>query len=286
MTALKEFTRGQAVLPCLLVVLLLIHYITITPAQREGRRGVQLAPFADTRPERFRDIQWYHHGFFLTSKPFVEKKRNTPSGVVVPEASFFGQWGASTAALQWSRALTGLYPPKAVREKGGKLIFIDLGARNYESSTLRFRTMYPHGREFTAFAIDPDNTYAPEFERHNVTFLNYAAFTQNGTAYLTGRSGGDGLEQSHFQKKKSKINTTMLDIGDWLARNTAPKDLVVCKMDVEGAEFALFDDWQARGLSTLVDELFLECHGDYEAKCRKLMVDMLHAGIWVHEWPY
>jgi len=241
-----------------------------------------ILPFRDTRETRFQPIHWFHHGFFMTWDTILEKER-TNIGVhkkSVPAGEYFGQWGSSTAALQWSRALTRLYSPDVVHEQGGRLIFLDLGARSYDTSTLRFRTMYPEGPQFEVFAVDPDNTYSDGFEKEGATFLNFAADVKNGTGYLTDRSGGGGVSE------QGTIPTKLLDIGDWLERNVAPEDLLVCKMDVEGNEFKIFADWKARGLATLVDEIFVECHGSYETKCRKLLVDMLEAGMWSHEWPY
>lgn len=51
-----------------------------------------------------------------------------------------------------------------------------------------------------------------------------------------------------------------LDIAEWLRNVAGEDDLLVVKMDVEGAEYDLLPKLVDSGVICLVDELFLECH--------------------------
>ena len=83
-----------------------------------------------------------------------------------------------------------------------------------------------------------------------------------------------------------------IDFASWLARTVSRFDYVVCKMDIEGAEFNVIPHLISRGVITLIDELFLECHSEEMhgngprafTECIQLHETIRDAGVWEHDW--
>jgi len=65
-------------------------------------------------------------------------------------------------------------------------------------------------------------------------------------------------------QKTSNLNDTvvtrMIDFPTWFARSFSSNDLVVAKLDVEGAEHDILARMMAEGTVRWIDTMFLECH--------------------------
>ena len=68
-----------------------------------------------------------------------------------------------------------------------------------------------------------------------------------------------------------------VDVGRWISNSFAPRDHVVLKMDIEGAEHDLVRSMIATGSIQLVDTLLLECHADLPPKCLRMVRDVRQA---------
>lgn len=74
---------------------------------------------------------------------------------------------------------------------------------------------------------------------------------------------GSSIYASHPDAISSKSNGTELssiNISRWLLMNTLPRDFVVVKMDIEGAEYEIIPHMAEMGVSTVVDHLLVEWH--------------------------
>lgn len=74
---------------------------------------------------------------------------------------------------------------------------------------------------------------------------------------------GSSTYANHNDVIKSKSNGTELtavNIARWLLMNTLPRDFVVVKMDIEGAEYDLVPHFAEMGVWTVVDHLLIEWH--------------------------
>jgi len=56
------------------------------------------------------------------------------------------------------------------------------------------------------------------------------------------------------------IEVQAIDFSDWLVKNVARGDYVVCKMDVEGAEFDVLEHLLRMKMINLIDVLLVEWH--------------------------
>jgi FkbM family methyltransferase len=75
---------------------------------------------------------------------------------------------------------------------------------------------------------------------------------------------GSSIYANHPDAIASKSNGTELsaiNISRWLLMNTLPRDFVVVKMDVEGAEYEIIPHMVEMSAWTVVDHLLVEWHG-------------------------
>ena len=66
--------------------------------------------------------------------------------------------------------------------------------------------------------------------------------------------------QNRGESDSSEQSVQVIDFPTWLATNFKAEDIVVIKMDVEGAEFDILAKMLQTDLVSLIDLLLLECH--------------------------
>ncbi|KAG0237099.1 hypothetical protein BGW41_000267 [Actinomortierella wolfii] len=75
---------------------------------------------------------------------------------------------------------------------------------------------------------------------------------------------GSSIYASHPDAIKSKskgTDLTGINIATWLLRNTLPRDFVVVKMDIEGAEYEVVPHLAEMQAGAVIDHLLIEWHG-------------------------
>ncbi|CAO3569220.1 unnamed protein product [Mortierella alpina] len=75
---------------------------------------------------------------------------------------------------------------------------------------------------------------------------------------------GSSIYASHPDAVRSGAKGTDLtgiNIATWLLRNTLPRDFVVVKMDIEGAEYEVIPHMADMGAWVVIDHLLVEWHG-------------------------
>ncbi|KAF9983140.1 hypothetical protein BGZ65_002127 [Modicella reniformis] len=75
---------------------------------------------------------------------------------------------------------------------------------------------------------------------------------------------GSSIYSQHPDAIKSKsqgTDLTGINFSAWLLRNTSPRDFVVIKMDIEGAEYEVIPHMAEMSAWTVVDHLLVEWHG-------------------------
>ncbi|KAG6411306.1 hypothetical protein SASPL_129386 [Salvia splendens] len=197
-----------------------------------------------------------------------------------------------------------------------RFIYVDLGARDYDSSIGSwFAKQYPkQNRTFEIYAVEADASFHAQYRaRRGVTLLPYAAWVRNETVVFGSRPivvgskvwrmrpfGRIEGEQAAADGMSAVVRVAAFDFVEWLTRNVAEEDFVVVKMDVEGTEIELVRDLVKRGAMCLIDELFMECHFDRYVKCcsgerinrfnfsypqcYRLFKELRDMGSVVHQW--
>ena len=191
---------------------------------------------------------------------------------------------------------------------GRRWVFADLGARYFLrepkaekndlekrlfGSTYDFMCGYPGAERFEAHAFDIDEGHRARYPPW-VRWHPYAVWDSNGTIDVVGRgagtrgvghaaSAGSASSSSSSAASDSSDGSSggggggdavrqvaTIDLADWLIRTTRADDFVVVKMDIEHAEFRVFERLYQTGALELVDEVFLECHGTLDAEAYRL----------------
>ena len=111
-----------------------------------------------------------------------------------------------------------------------------------------------------------------EVEKRNYSmkmFVETAAWTQDGiidfyldTVNTRKHFWGSSIDENHpdvIQSKKKKVTVKCVDIANIL-RQYNENDLVIVKMDIEGAEYDLLLDFIKKDVYKLVDYLAIEFH--------------------------
>lgn len=148
------------------------------------------------------------------------------------------------------------------------------------------------------YAIEPN----PENARHinekepGATVVQAAVFIEPGTMklYLSENFDGSTLYADKLSggiRTDRYVDVETIDFSDWLENNVNAADHVVCKMDIEGAEFDVLEHLARTGRFRLLDELLVEWHVSrfpdrWPRRWRRLMIRLryLLAGIRIRYW--
>ena len=121
------------------------------------------------------------------------------------------------------------------------------------------------------------------------TFVPAAAGSATGTLELQGVSRfqmlhGGGSSKRHpltTSAEDVRMRVQLADIAGFVSQHFAPNDLVVLKLDCEGAEFDIIRKLLREGTLRKIDVLLMECHSWAERNgkksCQTLEHDMLAA---------
>ncbi len=159
--------------------------------------------------------------------------------------------------------------------RAGRKIYIDCGANTCEVLR-RAIARYP-GFEFHAFEPQPELArFGEEVQREHpgvaIGFRSEAVWIEDGKVdlFLATRWGGNYRGGSTIMRGHTRNRTSVdyevphsvaaIDFSRWLASTVAPEDLVIVKMDIEGAEFPVLEKLIEDGNHRLVDRLEVEFH--------------------------
>eukprot|EP00756_Hemistasia_phaeocysticola_P005596 Hpha_TRINITY_DN13413_c0_g2::TRINITY_DN13413_c0_g2_i1::g.131184::m.131184 len=216
--------------------------------------------------------------------------------------------------------------------KAKRWVFIDLGARYmvrkkkpFYGSTFSFICGYPGAEKFDYYGFDINaEDYAPVFPPF-VKLTTGAVWNQSGHIVIKGKAAGSFAttdaevdEEEHEQSSEKKAEkkavaapeeefrkVPAVDFASWLIERVKPEDFVVVKMDIENAEFRVMDKLFETGAMELIDEVFIECHGELTKRaykmagiyynwappawvrseaCHHLETKLRRHGVFLHEW--
>jgi FkbM family methyltransferase len=144
-------------------------------------------------------------------------------------------------------------------------IYIDLGS--HDGDTLRlFAEMYPDAASYKAYCFEPNKMFVPNYRDLDCEHVQAAAWTRDGEIrfYTAEKSIGNTVmpnKRGRNKIDKTKTDTVpCVDFSAWLGRNVTPEDLVVCKVDIEGAEYDVLEKVVRDGNLDLIKKLYVEWH--------------------------
>lgn len=227
----------------------------------------------------------------------------------------------------WKGDRCVIYKPEILgcRQNFPRFIYIDMGAEHYPSSMGNwFRHRYPNHDAFQLIALEADPFKnglkgGKSWRSHpQVEMLKFAAWTSNTTveflsegfgAHMTGDQNltgeiqrGNRVDLRKFgdpKQTKHVVQVQTLDVADLLYHRVTPRDYVVVKMDIEGAEYEVVPHLISAGVAPLIDEMFLEVHaqlpgsssrrkplvsGKSKQSSFNLLQSLRAAGVYAHLW--
>jgi len=162
-------------------------------------------------------------------------------------------------------------------------ILIDCGASN--GSAIRELTdIYGIFDRIYEIEPNPENARQIDTDNSKIIKLEAAISTTYGNVklYLSEQYDGSTLypeKQSGLISADRFVQVEAIDFSDWLARNVNRDDYVVCKMDVEGAEFDVLEHLLKTRQMGLIDILLVEWHtsrfpNPWKLRYRRFLIKM------------
>lgn len=172
-------------------------------------------------------------------------------------------------------------------------IFIDGGA-NVGQSLEAFCNGQPDIGEYEIFCLeasqDKYNILKPlerkiakfKDQAKDINFINKAIWIENGvidfydtgneSSSITDRPASSDKQISSFMKP---ISVQSLDLSEWVQENFSKDDHIVLKLDVEGAEYEVFEKLCNSGVIQWFDHIYCEIHGLKVGKTYKDTIRMI-----------
>jgi FkbM family methyltransferase len=146
-----------------------------------------------------------------------------------------------------------------------RYIFVDGGAHIGESIADFVKSKVYSKYSWEMFSFEANHNLIPSIpKRPNLTILNKAIWIHDeGVNFYLGE---DTLSSSIIKHKKtgnlSKVPTHVesVDFGKWLKSNFEQDDIILVKLDIEGAEYDVLEQMLMDGSIKYIDVLFVEFH--------------------------
>jgi FkbM family methyltransferase len=162
-------------------------------------------------------------------------------------------------------------------------ILIDCGASN-GSAIKELDKKYGMFDKIYAIEPNPENIRQINSDNSKLVKLEAAISTAYGNVklYLSEQYDGSTLYPNKLSGRincDNFVEVKAIDFSDWLAQNVNPDDYVVCKMDVEGAEFDVLEHLLQTKKMALIDVLLVEWHpsrfpNPWRLRYRRFMIKM------------
>lgn len=148
-------------------------------------------------------------------------------------------------------------------------IFIDCGAHRGESVRL-FKMQYPNSCGYRIISFDANPNVKDSFnadDLSDVEFHNVAVWTVDGTVDLHTHRWEVGMtlfkENCRVVSSIAPITVPSIDFSNWILKTFSRDDYIVLKMDIEGAEYDVFEKMFNDGSIDYINKLYVEWHYDY-----------------------
>lgn len=208
--------------------------------------------------------------------------------------------------------------------KNNNNVFLDCGT-NLGQGLLQFIDKNIIDKTFKIYCFEP-NPYALEFSRKrfsdkkyedfNITFKEVGVWVENCEKNLTIecfsgeytcqhtkqhlgynlKSGGatnimenEWLKPDYIEDKDidKSLNVQCIDFSEYIKQNINPTDYVICKMDIEGAEYEVLQKMIKDETINIIKELYIEWHSHLlktNYNTFSLIQEMTKRGIRVNNW--
>lgn len=145
-------------------------------------------------------------------------------------------------------------------------VYIDCGAWTGDS-VLEFKKHYPDYKVY-AFECHPDHHKHLErlSKKYDFTYINKAVWIKDETiSFYLGTKDRTQASTLHKNKKKkidrkNPISVEAIDFSKWVLDTFSPDDNIVCKMNIEGAEYEILPRMIVEGTIRYIKKLYVAWH--------------------------
>jgi len=145
-------------------------------------------------------------------------------------------------------------------------IYIDCGAWTGDS-VVEFKK---HHNDYDIYAFECHPSHKNELtklsKKQNFTFINKAVWVNNGVVSLyigtKDRTAASTLRKSKKKKidKSNPVSVECIDFSEWVRKNFDKKQYIICKMNIEGAEYNILEKMLSDGTLEYINKLFVSWH--------------------------
>lgn len=144
------------------------------------------------------------------------------------------------------------------------IVLIDCGASN-GSALGELESLFGPFTHIWAIEPNPENARFISRNDPRIEIVEAAVSTSYGNSklYLSDQFDGSTLYPDKISgniRKDRFIEVATIDFADWLSRTVGGAGKVVCKMDIEGAEFDVLEHLLKTGRIQCIDLLLVEWH--------------------------
>ena len=174
-------------------------------------------------------------------------------------------------------------------------IFLDCGG-NLGRAVRAFFKVFPDATEYEVFSFEPQvrlNKFYKGLLNERVRLINKAVWTHDGEIdfHFTANVKGSTLflDKAKDEGHVKTVTVPCIDLSTWIARKFDRRDLILLKMNIEGAEYPILERMLAERTIAYVDDLYVSPHvqkvkGVTKHRHRALVQDLERAGVPM-KWP-
>ena len=151
-----------------------------------------------------------------------------------------------------------------------KIHFIDCGANKGQSIRWAMMKYGKRIERIDSFEPQRENFEVLEeeySENENICLHEVAVWNKNEIRKFYpqiwgARTGSSLIEGKYSTNPEISINMTCIDLVEWIEENKIPDTHTILKLDIEGAEYDLLPYLMNSSVPEIVDEWFIEFHGE------------------------
>lgn len=179
-------------------------------------------------------------------------------------------------------------------------IYIDCGAWN-GNSIMIFKKRFKNSKDFEIYAFEchPKLRNKLNFlkRRNKFNFIDKAVWINNGTVNMF--LGTKNLTQSstlisskmRLINRKHPVKVKSIDFSSWIIKNFKEDDYIVCKLNIEGAEYEVLEKMVKDKSIKFIKELYIAWHykklRDFpEKRHHNLIKELNNNNIKFYNWNY
>tara|TARA_Y100000310_G_C20587556_1_gene766257 strand:- start:685 stop:1275 length:591 start_codon:yes stop_codon:yes gene_type:complete len=120
--------------------------------------------------------------------------------------------------------------------------------------------------QFEIHAFEPNPIFSSSFKDKNIKYYQYALWIKNEKRkfYLEPNTVGSSLLRVRAKRtgneEPQEIEVECIDLADFIISKFKKKDVIILRLDIEGAEYSVLDHLIDTGAVDYINEFWIEFH--------------------------